>query len=214
MDSSATTPSSVQTSLATSLWNRHHWTLLMTLRTTLCVAHPSCVRKTSSTTRTQQFHHQMQLLSLWCCHIVHQDVCSSTAMMNMVFPWLSSASISASSPSTTRWVLSSFSSLKWQLTTQSHHSLTMKTLFVVLITLFCQSVYYSLYFFLFLSFSHSFFYSFSFVLLFFHEQIVSDSDLWEQMGTFISIFCWEEHWLLLHMMQSETEKENALLKQT
>ena len=50
MDRSGTTPSSVQTRLATSLWNRHHWTLLMTLRTTRCATHSSGVRKTSSTT--------------------------------------------------------------------------------------------------------------------------------------------------------------------
>ena len=36
-----------------SLWNRHHWTLLLTSRTTRCAAHSSDVRKTSSTTHNK-----------------------------------------------------------------------------------------------------------------------------------------------------------------
>ena len=75
--------------------------------------------------------------------------------------------------------------------------------FTILFISFC------FYLFLIHSFIH-FHLFYSFLL----EQIVSDGDLCEQMGTYISIFCWEEHRLPLHMMQNETENENALFKQT
>ena len=166
MDSSATTPSSVQTSLATSLWNRHHWTLLMTLRTTRCAAHSSGVRKTSSTT-----HNKFTIK----CNFSLFVVLSYRSSTCLFFHRNDEHGISMTVICTNICFISIHNKMGaeffqlFKMTT--HNTITPlawnKKRCLLFLLYFCQSIYYSLYFFLFLSFSYSFFYSFSFPLILF-----------------------------------------------